>query len=265
MKIARAALVVHDGKPRAVELAAELRARLETAGVTIDDENPDLVLALGGDGTVLRAARAAYTSDAVLLGVNLGALGYLTEVSSDEAVEAVAMVLAGEYRIERRVMLRCTVPGLDVPDPYVALNEVLVERTSGHRLVNLRVRIGGESLAAFNADGVIVATPTGSTAYALSAGGPIVSPDARCLLLVPVSPHMIFSRPFVVGADEEIEITVAGDGLKASLSLDGDEGYEVDPGTPVTVRQAERPLRLARLGGPRFIERLRAKLGLPSG
>lgn len=265
MTIARAALVVHTGKPRAVEVAAELRAQLESAGVRIDDANPDLVLALGGDGTVLRAARMAYKADALLLGVNLGALGYLTEVGSDEASEAVAMVLAGEHRIEQRVMLRCTVPELELPDPYVALNEVLVERTSGHRLVNLRVRIGGERLAAFNADGMIVATPTGSTAYALSAGGPIVSPDASCLLLVPVSPHMIFSRPFVVAADEEVEITVTDDGLKASLSLDGDEGYEVDPGTPVTVRQAERPLRLARLGGPRFIERLRAKLGLPSG
>lgn len=263
MKIARASLVVHTGKPRALELAEEIGARLREAGVAIDDDRPDLVVALGGDGTMLRAARLAYGSDALLLGVNLGALGYLTEVPADEAGDAVGRVLAGRHTIEQRMMLRCTAAGVPLPDPYVALNEVLVERTSGHRLVHLRVRIGGESLAGFNADGVIVATPTGSTAYALSAGGPIVSPEASCLILVPVSPHMIFSRPFVVAPDEEIEITVDGEGLMGSLSLDGDRGYDLPPGIAVVVKRAERPLRLVRLEGPGFLERLRAKLGLP--
>ena len=160
-------------------------------------------------------------------------------------------------------MLHCVVMDAENQETYVGLNEVLVERSGRHRLVRLTVKIGGESLAAFNADGVIVATPTGSTAYALSAGGPIVSPSAECLILVPISAHMIFSRPFVLSAGETIEIAVEGEDQEASLSLDGNEGCRLRAGVPVIVRRDERPLRLVRLGGPGFVERLRIKLDLP--
>jgi NAD+ kinase len=125
------------------------------------------------------------------------------------------------------------------------------------------VRIGGESLAAFNADGVIVATPTGSTAYALSAGGPIVGPRAECLVVVPVSPHMIFSRPFVLASDVIVEISVEGPEQEASLTLDGALGCDMRSGDSVKIQRDPRPLHLVRLGGPGFLDRLRIKLGLP--
>ena len=261
MDVKRAALVVHDGKPEAVVLQRELTAYFEGRGVSVSDD-ADLVVSLGGDGTMLRAARLAYACDAPLLGVNLGHLGYLSEVDPSQARDALDRIFGGDFAIEERMMVQATTRDEDGEHSFVGLNEALVERSGTHRLVRLGVRIGGESLAAFNADGVIVATPTGSTAYALSAGGPIVSPRAQCLILVPVSAHMIFSRPFVLSADESVEVTIEGSQV-ASLSMDGAEGCPVSSSHPVVIARAERPLRLLRLGGPGFVERLRVKLDLP--
>lgn len=255
----RVAIVAHEGKKRALDMRDEITRWLETRNVAVTDSDPDLVLALGGDGTMLRAAQTAHSSDAPLLGINMGTLGYLTEVDAGAEQDALAAILEGSLTIEERMMLECNVA--EGPS-YVGLNEVLVHRPSTHRLVRLAVRIGGESLAAFNADGVIVATPTGSTAYALSAGGPIVSPRAQCLVLVPVSAHMIFSRPFVLSPDETVEIHVE-DGGEALVSLDGKAGTTVGEGVAVLVRRHSRPLKMVRLSGPGFIERLRTKLGLP--
>lgn len=260
MSARRVCFVVHEGKPEGARLRGELAALLTARGVEVDGEPPELVVSLGGDGTMLRAARIAHRHDVPLLGVNLGTLGYLTEVDAEQAPEALMAVLDGAHRVEERIMLHASGPE---GKSYVGLNEVLVERSGGHRLVRLHVSIGGERLAAFNADGVLVATPTGSTAYALSAGGPIVSPNADCLVLVPVSAHMIFSRPFVLASSEVVEIEVAERG-GAALSLDGVEGCELPAGARVTVRRHARPLHLVRLSGPGFIERLRRKLDLPS-
>jgi NAD+ kinase len=262
MTIKRVAIVVHDGKAEANRLLADLEAFLADRDIVVTDLSPDLVVSLGGDGTMLRAAQLAHSADVPLLGVNLGTLGYLTEVEGHEAHGALDAIIAGNYQTEERMMLACETTG-DEPRSYTGLNEVLVERSSQHRLVRLGVRIGGESLAAFNADGIIVATPTGSTAYALSAGGPIVSPRAECLIVVPVAAHMIFARPFVLAPDEIVEITLEGSDQKASMSLDGGEGSDIMPGSSVVVRHHPRPLRLIRLSGPGFLERLRSKLGLP--
>jgi NAD+ kinase len=261
VSIRKVALVAHRGKDAALSLEKELTELLAARGVDVSAEEPDLVISLGGDGTTLKAAQLAHASDAPLLGVNLGTLGYLTEVEAGRERAAIDAVLEGDFRIEERMMLACrvTAPQQD----YVGLNEVLVERSTRHRLVRLSVRVGGERLAAFNADGVIVATPTGSTAYALSAGGPIVSPRAECMVVVPVSAHMIFARPFVLAPDEVVEITVDGDGQEASLALDGAIGCDLGPGSSVHVERHPRPLKLVRLGGPGFLERLRTKLGLP--
>ena len=192
--------------------------------------------------------------------MNLGRLGYLTEVDAGDEIMALERILSGEFHLEDRMMLACSVG--DSRD-YVGMNEVLVERTSRYRLLRMEVRVGGERLAAYNADGVIVATPTGSTAYALSAGGPIVDPRAQCMVLVPVSPHMIFARPFVLTPDETVEITTDPDGEEGSLSLDGALGGDLEPGSTVVVRRHPRPLRIVRLSGPNFLERLRNKLQLP--
>ena len=263
MTIRRVALVTHDGKPAAVELRRFLSEAADSRGISVVDEDPDLVVALGGDGTVLRAAQLAHRSDALLLGVNVGTLGYLTEVEGDAPGDALEQLLEGRFEVEERMMLRCVLNDGGKESSFVGLNEVLVERSSNRRLVRLEVRVGGESLAAFNSDGLIVATPTGSTAYALSAGGPIVSPRAGCMVLVPVNAHMIFSRPFVLAADETVEISLGTRDQRASLVLDGAQGCEFSSGGLVTVRRDERPLRLVRLSGPGFVERLRVKLGLP--
>jgi NAD+ kinase len=256
-------MVVNEGKPAALALAREIAALLAVEKITVAVEEPDLVISLGGDGTMLRAAQHAHAADVPLLGVNLGTLGYLTEVDPGDEVESVRAVLAGRYEIQERMMLSCALEGDGGAGPFVGLNEVLVERAHRRRLVRLGVKVGGESLGDFNADGIIVATPTGSTAYALSAGGPIVSPRAECLVVVPVSPHMVFARPFVLAADETVEIAVRDPGPAASLSLDGHLGADVPAGATVVVRRHKRPLKLVRLGGPRFLERLRVKMHLP--
>lgn len=264
MKIERVAMVVNDGKPQARALAGAIGDFFSERDISVTESEPQLVVSLGGDGTMLRAAQLAHASDAPLVGINMGTLGYLTEVDAPDWKGALETVLEGRHHLEERMMLSCTVTVGDERSSFVGLNEVLVERTSRHRLVRLVVTIGGESLAAFNADGVIVSTPTGSTAYALSAGGPIVGPRAECVIVVPVSPHMIFSRPFVLASDVVIEIFVEGPGQEASLSLDGALGCDVRSGDRVRVEKHARPLHLVRIGGPGFLDRLRTKLGLPA-
>jgi len=212
---------------------------------------------------MLRAAQEAHRADALLLGVNLGTLGYLTEIDAHEAASALVDVVAGDFHVEERMMLSSTTSSGQEREPSVGLNEVLIERAVRNRLVRLSVRVGEERLATFGADGVIVATPTGSTAYALSAGGPIVSPRAEVLIIVPVSAHMVFSRPIVLAPDETVEVTVDGSGVQASLVLDGAEGRTIEAGVTVKVERHPRPLRLVRLSGPGFLERLRSKMDLP--
>lgn len=266
MKVSSVSMVVHPGKPQAQELERRLLDSLKERNVAVVDAGADLVVSLGGDGTVLRAARIAHETDAPLLAVNLGTLGYLTEVDAADVGPAVDRILAGDFEIEDRMMLDCSTDAGGETQRFVGLNEALVERSARYRLVRLDVNVSGERLATFNADGVIVATPTGSTAYALSAGGPIVSPRAECILVVPVSPHMIFSRPVVLSPRDEVEIIVAGEGQdhpqEASVVLDGGLARTLGTGDRVTVRRHERPLRLVRMSGPGFLERLRSKLDL---
>jgi NAD+ kinase len=259
MKIDSVSFVAHSGKGQAAELEAQLRAALAERGVEVDEGSPDLVVSLGGDGTTLRAAQTAHAADVPLLGINLGTLGYLTEVDAPDSWAALEKIASGDMEIEERLMLACSTG----EQTFVGLNEVLVERASRHRLIRLQVRIAGEELAAFNADGLIVATPTGSTAYALSAGGPIVSPRAECMVLVPVAAHMIFSRPFVLPPEDVVELIVDDAEGEAALSIDGSMGMDLPAGTVVRVARHPRPLRLVRLSGPGFVERLRRKLQLP--
>jgi NAD+ kinase len=265
VKIGTVSFIVHTGKPTARAMHDELVALVQERGVAVVDSDPELVISLGGDGTTLRAAHLAHEADAPLLGINLGSLGYLTEVEAGDQVHALERVLDGEFEVEHRMMLACDVrvEGT-LQSSHVGLNEVLVERSARHRLVTLVVDVRGERLATFSADGVIVATPTGSTAYALSAGGPIVSPRAESLIVVPVSPHMIFSRAVVLAPDEIVEIEPKDDEPVASLSLDGAIGCELQPGSAVAVKRHPRPLQLIRMSGPGFLERLRTKMHLPS-
>ena len=259
MNIARVEIVAHPRKPGVLELQQELEAWLKEKGIEVTADAPDLVVSIGGDGTMLRAAQRAHQSNAPLLGINRGALGYLTEVEPGEEKEAFARIFEEDFTLEERLVLSCHLDG----DEYVALNEVLVERSARRRLVQLQVEVGGEQLARFGADGVIVATPTGSTAYALSSGGPIVDPKAHCLVVVPVNAHMVFDRPVVLSASEEVTIRVLEAEESGSLSVDGAMGCDLPSQATVTVRRHPRPIHFVRLSGPGFLERLRAKLRLP--
>ena len=273
--------VVHGGRPPAVEAARGLvtwcrerglitRSRGEGIGAdeaASPEEFPDgldLVVSVGGDGTLLRAAREGYRADVPVLGVKVGRVGFLTEVDPDEAPEALEAWREGALEVEERMALVAEAEGAEWQEPQWALNEIIVEKRARHRVINLATMVEGDYVMTFAADGVIVATPTGSTAYSFSARGPIVSPRLRCLVVTPVSPHMAFDRSVVLAPDERVTLEVRGDepGL---LSADGREGMELPVGARVHVRRSERSARLLRRKrGESFYSLLRRKFSLPA-
>jgi NAD+ kinase len=283
--ISRVGLVVHAGRPAAVDAAEVLAGWFAERGVTTRarkgedvgatetrDEDSfadalDLVVSVGGDGTLLRAAEIANRAGAPLLGVKVGRLGFLTEVEPDEAAAVLERALAGALHIEERmaIVAEADEEGLGdwLPEAQWALNEVFVEKHHRHRLVTLASWVDGDKVTTFSADGVIVATPTGSTAYSFSARGPIVFPRLDCLLLTPVSPHMVFDRAIVLAPDQTVVLEVQGD-EPGILSADGRPGIEMPPGARVRIGRADRPARLVRRdAGVPFFSLLREKFGLP--
>jgi NAD+ kinase len=262
--------VVHEGRASAVDAAAALGSALGDEGVTViqardpgDGAAADLIVTIGGDGTFLRGAHVASELDCPVLGVKVGRLGFLTEVEPDEALDLIRDALSGRASIEERLAATaCSEGGVDFV-PQWALNEIMVEKRARHRLVRLAVEVDGEYVTTFSADGVVVATPTGSTAYSFSARGPIVSPNVRCLVLTPIAAHMVFDRSFVLGADQQVVLEVMGDepGL---LSADGRESVELPVGSRARIGAAEQPARLVRrAGAPPFLSRVRDKFELP--
>jgi len=260
--------VVHAGRPAAVEAADELRAALTAQGVravNVDEvaTDVDLVVAVGGDGTFLRAAYVAARVGSPVLGVKVGRLGFLTEVEPPSAVALVLEALDGRAPVEERLAVVAeAADGASFP-PQWAMNEIMVEKRARHRLIRLKVAVDGEYVTTFSADGVIVATPTGSTAYSFSARGPIVSPDVACLVVTPIAAHMVFDRSFVLGAGRVVTLEVVGDepGL---VSADGRETQEIPVGTEVRIRASERPARLVRRDDAAgFLTRVRDKFDLP--
>jgi NAD+ kinase len=258
--------VIHEGRDAAVRAAADLRSRLEADGVAVDTEegrDVALVVAVGGDGTFLRAAHVASGAGVPVLGVKVGRMGFLTEVEPDEASALIAAALAGDATIEERLAVVAEPEAGDVFPAQWAMNEIMVEKRARHRLVRLRMEVDGVYVTTFSADGVIVATPTGSTAYSFSARGPIVSPAVACLVVTPVAAHMVFDRSFVLGAAQAVTLEVVGDepGL---VSADGRETQEVPVGTRVRIHAAPHPVRFVRRGdGEPFLQRVREKFGLP--
>ncbi len=222
----------------------------------------DLVLSLGGDGTMLRSVRLLEGAAVPLLGVNLGALGYLTEVEPDDLDDALSRFFAGpedgRWHVDERMMLDVLVNGEPVGR---ALNEAVVEKSESGHTVRLLARIDGEPFTYYAADGLIVATPTGSTAYSLSARGPIVSPRHRAILLTPVSPHMLFDRSLVLDPSEVVEIEVTGY-RRAELAVDGQPTASLDEGDVVRCSPSTATARFVRFGVERYHQILKAKFGL---
>jgi len=223
------------------------------------DAPPDLVVSFGGDGTFLRAARIARGADAPIIGVNVGRVGFLAEIDPGALGDVLPELAAGRFTIEERSTLEVTVrdpSGATVAHGW-ALNDVAVEKVARQRLVRLQVAIGPTPFASVAADAVIVATSTGSTAYALSAGGPIVNPSLDTMLIVPVAPHSLFDRTVVTDLGDLVTVSVDDDQDGALVSTDGMQPVPVAPGGSVVVEGGARPVRVARLSDADFFGRVR--------
>jgi NAD+ kinase len=232
-----------------------------------DCETKDLELAmvLGGDGTILRAAELVRDSGTALMGINLGHVGFLAESERDGLRDAVARVAKGDYLVKERLALDVEVKvGNEVVYKTWALNEATVEKSARERMLEVVVEIDHRPLSSFGCDGVVMSTPTGSTAYAFSAGGPVVWPSVEALLLVPLSAHALFARPLVISPDSLLAVEVlqrsAGHGV---LWCDGRRSTELAPGARVEVSRSKTPVRIARLHQNPFTDRLVKKFGLP--
>jgi NAD+ kinase len=265
-------IVTHPHRPEAAELAAKVTAqlaehgvdvRLATTGISPDfADGLDVVISLGGDGTMLRTVDLVYEAGVPVLGVNVGQLGYLTDVEPEDLPKVLDRLVAGQFEVAERMVLEITV---DSRGPaggrWYALNEAVLEKVHTGRLARLDVEINGTFFTTYAADGVIVATPTGSTAYSFSARGPIVSPRHRCLLLTPVSPHMLFDRALVLDAEESLRFVVCDD-RSVVLTADGRELGSLDAGDAVTCTGGAHPARIVTLRPRDFHQILKAKFGL---
>jgi NAD+ kinase len=210
-------------------------------------EEVDLLVTLGGDGSILHAARLAATHSVLILGVNLGRVGFLTEAEASEWEDVLSRTLAGDYWVEERMMLRVAGQrGKETIAGAEALNDVVVERGTRGRVVHLRAEVDGGELATYVADGLVVATPTGSTAYALAAGGPILPPQLRNILLVPVAPHLSMERPIVLAEGVTVQITVVGR-RQAVLMVDGRAQVDLENRDSVKVEASPHTARFARV------------------
>jgi NAD+ kinase len=288
MSARRVLVLAHTGRPAAVVAATELVLGLsgeglrplllpdeaaalpEDARAVVDLADPndpldaaELVVVLGGDGTILRAAEVVRGSDVPLLGVNLGKVGFLAEAERDDIADIVQRVAKRDYEVEERMTLDVTVE-LDgeVTGRTWAVNEASIEKASRERMIEVVLEVDGRPLTEFGCDGVVLATPTGSTAYAFSAGGPVVWPEVEALLLVPICAHALFARPLVVAPTSVPAVEVLAPG-EAVLWCDGRRSMPLPVGSRVEVRRSQRPVRLARFARPPFTNRLVAKFGLP--
>lgn len=238
----------------------------DVLGRSVDPADLELVIVLGGDGTILRAAELVRDSGAPVLGINMGHVGFLAEIDRDDMDKAVRRVIDRDYEVEERLALSVRVKDVDGTVVYEtwALNEATVEKASRERMIEIVLEIDGRPLSSFGCDGMVVSTPTGSTAYNFSAGGPVIWPSVEAIAVVPLSAHALFAKPLVVSPDASVAIEMLertdGSGI---LWCDGRRSHELPPGARVVVRRSSRPVRLARLHPTAFTDRLVRKFQLP--
>jgi NAD+ kinase len=279
-------LVVHTGRRAAVGAARELANRLTEAGVgvlVLDSEaaslhcdavtvhaadaplsDVELVVAFGGDGTLLRAAELARPGGTPLLGVNLGHVGFLAEVDRSDLEMTVERIMDSTYEVEERLTLDVVIvrQGEEVAHDW-ALNDVTVEKASRERMLDVVVEVDNRPLSRWGGDGIVCATPTGSTAYAFSAGGPVVWPSVQALLVVPLSAHALFARPLVISPDSCVAVELLSEPGAGVVFCDGRRTIDVRPHDRVEVRRGHEPVRLVRLRSAPFTDRLVDKFRLP--
>jgi NAD+ kinase len=243
----------------------EAIANIAVLDEEVDGKELEVVMVLGGDGTILKAAEVVREWATPLLGINLGHVGFLAESERDGMSDAVARVVEHDYLVKERLALdvRVIVGGHEEFRTW-ALNEATIEKSARERMLEVVVEIDERPLSSFGCDGIVMATPTGSTAYSFSAGGPVVWPSVEALLLVPLSAHALFARPLVINPNSKLAVEVmqrsAGSGV---LWCDGRRTWELPPGARVEVRKSELPVRLARFRQGPFTDRLVRKFSLP--
>jgi NAD+ kinase len=269
--VRRIGLIAHPDRPEAAELVAHARAWATSNDIDAQDlgedadavdASLDAVLSFGGDGTMLRTVDLVAEADVPVLGVNCGQMGYLTGVDPDELDAALDRLRTGDFVVSERTVLAVRVESSGpAAGHWSALNEAVVEKPHPGRLVRFEVVINGAPFTSYAADGVIVATPTGSTAYSFSVGGPIVSPRLACLLMTPVSPHMLFDRTLVLDDTDTLELHVTE--RPAVFTIDGRELGELEPGAIVQCECGPRPARMITLAPRDFHQILKAKFDLP--
>ncbi|MFL5501709.1 MAG: NAD(+)/NADH kinase [Gemmatimonadaceae bacterium] len=238
----------------------------EVAGVGARLEEPgqlDALVTLGGDGTLLRGARFLDGRDIPILGVNLGRLGFLTSCQSEDFEPALRNLAGGEYVAQPRMALsaRAISPEGETRKQWRALNDFVLHKGGFARVVRLNVFVDGESIGNYAADGVVISTPTGSTAYSLSAGGPVVVPTVESIVITPISPHTLAIRPLVIPADAEVTVEANETPTELLVTVDGQVGTNFVKGEKLKVRKADNPVRIVRFPGATFFERMNVKLG----
>jgi len=278
-KSKRVAVIAKRVSREALETAAELAGWLQRRGIEVAVDEAlrelwdpgedglfdpsgdyDLVVVLGGDGTLLSVARNL-EKEVPVLGANLGNLGFLTEVRRNELYPALLRVLKGDYEVEERTLLDVTLKSTDgEKKTYRVLNDAVINKSALARIVELMLEVDGKRVANYRSDGLIISTPTGSTAYNLSADGPIVSPTLPVVVLTPICPHTLSQRPIVVPGASTIDVTLVTDQEEVYLTLDGQEGTALKVGDTISVRRSDAVVRLVRVTDRTFYDSLRDKL-----
>jgi len=253
-----------EKKDISVYLPPEYARRIDREDLAADEKESlkraDAVLSLGGDGTLLRAARMACMHDIPIMGINLGGLGFLTEVSLEEADEAIKSLLEGRYRIIERIMLSASVMRNEKEMfSSSALNDVVLHRGDSSHLLHLKIMLSGRYAGSYAADGLIVSTPTGSTAYSLSSGGPIVNPDLDCFILTAICPHTLSARPLVIPSSEMIHLLETSSGGGMSITFDGQINFSMESGDSVILKKSHKSVKFINIKRD-FYQIIREKL-----
>jgi NAD+ kinase len=289
MKIKKVGIVANTEKEKLPQYARSLISWLEEKGMEVFAEaaigakmgisggytwenlarKTQLIIVLGGDGTMLRAARHLAKYDVLIVGINMGSFGYLTEVNFNEMYSALEFILAGNYATERRMMLDVTIShGKTIINAGTVLNDVVINRGNLSRIVELETAINDQYLMTCKADGLIISTPTGSTAYSLSAGGPIVYPEKDLIIINPICPHTLTNRPIIIPEDSDLRVTMWSKEKGATLTMDGQESFRIRSGDIINVKKSKLVTKLVLSPHRSYWEILRSKLGWggsPSG
>ncbi len=266
----RVLILTHPTRVEAAEMSDHVAAELDERGLEpvteIDDGEFEIAIVLGGDGSILHAAEATRDRGIPIVGVNMGHIGFLAESEVEHISDVVRQVAERDYTVEERMTLEVTVehPESGKVERGWALNEATVEKAERPRMIDVAIGIDGLGVSSFGCDAVVLSTPTGSTAYAFSGGGPVVWPDVEALLLVPISAHALFARPMVVGPDSVLAVEILNHSSCAGeIWCDGRRVLDAPLGSHIEVRKGTKPVRLARLSHGPFTDRLVRKFNLP--